>query len=945
MRITDFTVENLSSGCVTDSQAPRFSFKAESEVKGAYIQEAEITVNGWDYKGTDQILVPYDGKKLEPFKEYRARLRVTDNANEEATAEVAFRTGRLETPWQAKWITDSSYVFKDKKVSPVPMTFRKQAALGKKVKSAYMYATAIGLYVVDINGQQAGDIYLNPGFTSYKHTLQYQTYDVTRLLKENNDIVVSVAGGWAVGAFVFTRKNRITAPRQALLLEIRIAYEDGTEEVIGTDSSWDVSMDGPFRAACIYDGETYDATVDLNAIRWEKAGIEKLKIKPRIVAGFGDPIRAHEVFRPVKVTHAGGETIYDLGQNFAGVIRARIKNGKAGQTVTFRHAEVLDKDGTLFTEILRSAKATATYVCRDAKDCRDGVQTYSPRLTYMGFRYVGVSGIADEDLELEGLALYSDMKRTGTFKCSDPLINKLNENILWGAKSNLMDLPTDCPQRDERMGWTGDIALFAPTASFNFDTSRFFDKWLNDLRAEQLRTGGVRNTVPTQGYHFPATMPGMAVDFWGDAAVLVPWAEYQARGDRKLLEKSYESMRKYVKACKFWAGLFSFGRHRYIWKNINSLHFGDWVSPDAPKMSQWQGRHKYTATASLQHTSHILSQVAKILGKEKDAQYFAKMSERTADAYVSLFTDGNGKLKKDEFQTAYVLPLAFGMFPEEQREKAAANLAALAARDGYRIATGFPGTPFILSALTDNGQPEAAFSMLTCTECPSWLYEVKAGGTTIWERWDGLNPDGSVNVPNDGTVCMISFNHYASGAVGNFLYTRIAGLEMTQPGYKEFNIKPLVGGGITSASATHESPYGTISSSWKITDGFFRLDVKIPMGTTCTVTLPDGSVHYVDSGIYAFTCTMPGCEPAPEAPAPDADEAGAEAVPAEPEADAVEGVEEPDVEAAAAWNKAAEDKQGSSAPASETPAEPAAPAKDADEPQETPEETTEGEGE
>ncbi len=861
MRITDFTVENLSSGCVTDNKKPRFSFKAESEVKGAYIEEAEITVNGWDKKGKDQILVPYEGAPLEPFTEYTARLRVTDNAREEASAEVSFRTGRLDEPWKAQWITNGSYIFKEKKVSPIPMTFRKKVSLGKKVKSAHIYATAIGLYVVEINGKQAGDIYLCPGFTSYKHTLQYQTYDVTDLLSEDkdNDIVVSVSGGWAVGVFVFTRKNRITAPRQALLMELRVTYEDGTQEVIGTDESWDVTMDGPFRAACIYDGETYDATVDLDAVKWNKASREKLKFSPHIVAGFGDPIRAHEVMKPVRITHAGGETIYDFGQNFAGVIRARIK-GKAGQTVIFRHAEVLDTDGTLFTKILRTAKATATYVCKD------GEQVYSPRLTYMGFRYAGVTGIADEDIELEALALYSDMKPVGTFKCSDELINRLNSNIMWSSKSNLIDLPTDCPQRDERMGWTGDIAVFAPTAAFNFDTSRFFDKWLNDLRAEQHRSGGINSTVPAQGYGFPATMPPVAVDFWGDASVLVPWAEYQSRGDKGILEKSYESMKKYVKACKFWAGLFSFGKHRYIWKNFNFLHYGDWVSPDAPRMTQWQGRHKYTATASLQHTSSIMAQVAKILGKEKDVQYFSKIAERTADAYVSVFTDGNGKLKKEEFQTAYVLPLAFNMFPEGQKEKAVQNLADLAARNGYRIATGFPGTPFILNALADNGQEETAFRMLTCTECPSWLYEVKSGGTTIWERWDGLNPDGSVKLPNDGTDLMISFNHYASGAVGNFLYTHIAGIEMTQPGYREFNIKPLVGGGITSASATHESPYGRISSSWNITgDGTFKLGIKVPMGTTCTVTLPDGTERCVDSGSYAFTCTMPSAEDVQEA--------------------------------------------------------------------------------
>ncbi len=851
MRITDFTTENLSCGCVTDKAAPRFSFKAESDRQGACIAEAELCVNGWTAKPAGQIQIPYEGAALAPFTEYTATVKVTDNFGETDTAATVFRTGRMGTPWQAKWITDGTYSFTEKKASPVPMVFRRKVSLAKEIASAYIYSTALGVYVVDINGMQAGDEYFAPGFTSYKTTLQYQTYDVTGLLAPagENEIAVTVAGGWAVGSYVFTRVNRVTADRQALLLELRITYADGTEEVIGTDESWDVSEDGPFRMADIYDGETYDATVDMNAIKWTKAAAEDVKINPAIVAEFGSPVRAHEVLKPVAVTYAGGETIYDFGQNFAGVIRAKIK-GTAGQTVVFRHAEVLHADGTLFTEILRSAKETATYTCKD------GVQEYSPRLSYMGFRYVGVSGIDEKDLELEAVALYSDMKITGSFECSDSRINRLQQNIMWSSKSNLFDIPTDCPQRDERMGWTGDIAVFSPTASFNFDTSRFYDKWLNDLRAEQLRSGGIRNTVPTQGYGFPATMPAMAVDFWGDAVVLVPWAEYQARGDVKVLADNYEAMKKYVKACKFWAGLFSFGKKRYIWSNLSVLHFGDWVAPDVPKMSQWQGRHKYTATASLQHTSSTLAKIAKILGKEEDAKYYEDMAAKTADAYVSVFTDGNGKLKKEEFQTAYVLPLAFGMFPEGQREKAAQNLADLVAKGGYRIGTGFPGTPYILYALADNGKAEEAFSMLTCDDCPSWLYEVRAGGTTIWERWDGLNPDGSVKLPDDGTDLMISFNHYASGAVGNFLYTRVAGIEPTECGYKTFRIRPLMGGGITYAKASFNSPYGMISSSWTLDGTVFTLDIQVPMGTTCSVELPDGTAQTVQSGAYSFSCSV-----------------------------------------------------------------------------------------
>lgn len=510
---------------------------------------------------------------------------------------------------------------------------------------------------------------------------------------------------------------------------------------------------------------------------------------------------------------------------------------------------MLNADGSLATALLRSAKARAEYICKDGK------QSYSPEFTYMGFRYVGVKGADEENLKLSAVALYSDVKTCGSFSCSDERINKLQSNIVWGAKSNFVEIPTDCPQRDERMGWTGDIAVFAPTACFNFNISRFIGKWLKDVRSEQLKTGGIPNTVPVQGYGFPTTMPVMAVDFWGDACAMVPWAEYMARGDKRLLEKMYPVMKKYVKACKFWAG-FGFGKRRYIWHTPHLLHFGDWVAPDVNKMSEWQKRSKWTATASLCHTSQLTALVAEILGRADEAKYYNNLAAKVADAYVSVFTDGNGKLKK-EFQTAYVLPLAFDMFPEEVREKAAKNLAALVKSNDYCIATGFPGTPFILFALADNGCEDEAFKMLMNDKCPSWLYEVKAGGTTVWERWDALKEDGNLNSgEEDGTGGMISFNHYASGAVGDFLYKRVAGIIPEEGGYKKFTVKPLVGGGLTHARGETICPYGKIVSEWRIENGVFTLSVTVPVSAECTVVLPDGRTFATASGDYTYSCRL-----------------------------------------------------------------------------------------
>ena len=841
-------VENLTAGCVTDEKRPRFSFSIESDKQGAELAEATIRVGDWAYKTHSQILIPYGGKPLKPFTEYTVSVEAKLKDGETGRAQTTFRTGRMDTPWKAQWISDASYHFTEKKVSPIPMTFRKRIYTNKKAARATLYATAMGIYDVYINGKRVSDRYFAPGFTSYAHTLQYQTYDVTALLSGSDDISFIVAGGWAVGSFVFTRKNRISADRQALLAELRLEYADGSVETVGTDASWLVTEGGSYLEADFYDGETYDAAAKPDDWTWRNAAVEKLRVHPEIVAERGAPVIARAVMEPVSCVERGDELIYDFGQNFAGVICARIE-GKAGDEVVFRHAEVLNDDGSLATQLLRSAKATARCLCKD------GVQVYSPRFTYMGFRYVGVKGVRKENLELSAYVIWSDMDQHGTFSCSDKRINKLQSNIMWSAKSNFIDIPTDCPQRDERMGWTGDIAVFAPTACFNMDMSRFLEKWLRDVKDEQLKSGGIPNTVPVQGYGFPATMPVMAVDFWGDACILVPWAQYMASGDKALLEKMYPTMKKYVKACAFWAG-FGIGKRRYIWHTPAVLHFGDWIAPGVPKMSDWQKRSRWTATASLAHTSGLLSKIAGLLGKKEDEKKYAAYSAKVADAYVSVFTDGKGKLK-NEFQTAYVLPLAFDMFPASQRANAASNLERLVKLNNYCIATGFPGTPFILFALADNGKEETAFRMLTNEMSPSWLFEVKAGGTTIWERWDALKEDGSRNTgENDGTGGMVSFNHYASGAVGDFLYKRVAGIEPLEGGYKRFRIRPLVGGGITWAKASTRTPYGKVSSSWKVEKGQFKIEVSVPVSTYCTLVLPDGSERELASGKYEFGCKL-----------------------------------------------------------------------------------------
>lgn len=845
LNITRFTCENLEKGCVTDVKHPRFSFVIESDIKNTSMKNAELSVNGWSIYTTDRIAIPYRGAALQPFTVYQANLIVTDSNNEIAEKSMYFETGRLDIPWEAEWISDATYQFTEKAVSPKPMTFRKIINVSKPIASAKIYATAIGIYELMMNGRKVGNQFFAPGFTSYERFLQYQTYDVTEMLKAENVLTAVVGGGWAVGAFVFTRKNRVSGDRQALLLELSITYEDGTSEVIKTDESWEVSEEGNYQLSDIYDGETYDATIDLNEINWRKVAIENIRIHPEIQADYGAPVRARETLQPISFKKVANELIYDFGQNFAGVVSLKI-NGKKNQRIIVKHAEILNPDGTLNTVFLRTAKACATYICRD------GEQTYAPKMTYMGFRYISITGIEEMDIDVSAIALYSDMDILGEFTCSNEQINRLQQNILWSSKSNFMDIPTDCPQRDERMGWTGDIAVFSPTACYNFDMSRFLEKWLKDVRAEQLPTGGIPNTVPVQGYGFPATMPTMAIDFWGDACVMVPWAEYQARGDKRILEQCYTMMKKYVNACKFWAGLFSVGKKRYIWNTPSMLHFGDWVAPDVSQMSQWQKRSKWTATASLCNTSGMLAKIATILGKKEDAEEYQNLSEHVADAYKSVFTDGNGKLK-EEFQTAYVLPLYFHMFQGKERENAVKNLVALVQKSNYCIGTGFPGTPYILFALADNGYADVAYKMLLNQNCPSWLYEVRMGATTIWERWDGLDENGVCPIGDDGTDMMISYNHYASGAVGDFLYRRIAGIEMLEPGYRRFKVAPVLGGNLTHAKARTFTPYGWVGSEWNIQENTFTIQVEVPIDAICELNLPDGSSCELRHGFHSIT--------------------------------------------------------------------------------------------
>ena len=609
-----------------------------------------------------------------------------------------------------------------------------------------------------------------------------------------------------------------------------IEYDDGSRQVFSTDESWQVSTSGAYTVAGLYEGVCFDARKSISDIPWKNADKADWKYHPGIRPTYGVLAHRQEILKPVEMHPSKrGGTIYDFGQNCSAVICLDIKNAKAGQQILVRHAEIL-LDGELFTSNLRKAEATVHYICRD------GRQFFTPELTTMGFRYVRVQGIEPEDLTITAQVVSSLDAPTGGFACSNERLNQLQSNIQWGARSNFVDIPTDCPQRDERMGWTGDIAVFAEESPL---------------------------VVPCGQYPLPV----LATAGWGDCASLVPWAQYMKNGDTGLIERQYESVQKLLGAETFWSGFLHFGKKRHIWKW--PVQLGDWLSP-GEDLKQWMGKGPWIATAYYYHTADIASKMAERLNKPEDVSKYQALMKQIEDSFRSVFTDGDGKLFR-EFQSAYICPIHFGMLSEAERMKMGDHLDELVKQNDYKINTGFLGTPYLLFALSDTGHVETAYKVLLNEECPGWLYAVKTGATTIWERWDALLPDGTVNLTNDleseatatsadqdiedqNAQSMTSFNHYAYGAVGDWLYRRVAGLEALEPGWKRFRVKPVLGGGLTWAEAYTQTPLGTARVHWKFEADLFEATIEVPSGASCEVVLPNGERQILSEGQHHITC-------------------------------------------------------------------------------------------
>jgi len=834
-----------------DVRQPRLSWQLTADGRGvvqaAYhvrVAESEAGLAAspiWDTGRVDSdqsIHVVYEGPALASARRYYWQVRVWDGdgAVSDWSAPAFWEMGLLDaSDWQASWISPA---WDEDLTAPQPATMlRTTFAIEGEVQAARAYITSLGLYEVELNGQRVGDEVFTPGWTSYDTRLQYQTFDITDLLQSGDNAIGAIlADGWYRGYMTWSMRRNFYGEHLALLLQLQVTYTDGRVQIVGSDASWK-SATGPIRMADLYNGEHYDARLEETG--WSRAGYDdgdwtgvRLIDHPKdiLIAPAGPPVRRIEEITPLAILHTpAGETVFDMGQNMVGWVRLKVR-GATGTTVTLRHAEVLDKDGNFYTDNLRQAEQTVRYTLKG-----EGEEVYEPRFSFQGFRYVAVDGLPGEPTphNLTGIVIHSDMTPTGSFEASKPLINQLQHNIVWGQKGNFLDVPTDCPQRDERLGWTGDAQVFARTAAFNMDVAGFFTKWLGDLAADQKPNGSIPFVIPdvlTRG-----SDGGGGATGWADASIVIPWTLYLAYGDTRILETQYESMKAWVGYMQDRAG------DDLIW--VGDFHFGDWLAYSTDR-SDYPGAttdKDLIATAYFAYSTSLLQRIASVLGEEDDAARYAALLEDVKEAFRKEFITANGRMASNT-QTAYALALSFGLMPEGQEVQAARRLAQDVRAFGNHITTGFLGTPLLCQSLSDNGHLDVAYDLLNQETYPSWLYPVKMGATTIWERWDGIKPDSSFQ-----DAGMNSLNHYAYGAIGEWLYRVAAGLEADpeEPGYKHIRIQPQPGGGFTYARAALNTMYGLTASAWEIVDGRFRLDVTVPPNTHATVRLPHATLAQV----------------------------------------------------------------------------------------------------
>jgi alpha-L-rhamnosidase len=823
---------------------PRLSWRIESAPVGWRQRAAELEVRYPDgssrtatVEGAQQVLVAWPFPPLTSRDSATVRLRVSDSgAWSEWSPPSSIEVSLLDpSDWSARWITPRAGATIDDPAPIMGTSFEVDDGLA----SARLHVSALGILVAHLNGERVGADHFVPGWTTYDRLVRFRSYDVTGMLaRGTNDLAAMVGNGWYRGriASLPIHRGEFYGDRLALLAQLELRYADGRMVTVGTNPDW---TSGPSRVLAndFYDGQV----TDLRRPRWplRPGAVERSTAAVgRLDLATAPPVRELEVLEPVGIVDRGEMTLVDFGRNLVGWVRLLVR-GAEGAVVTVRHAEVLE-DGELSMRPLRSAQATDRYHLAGHGD-----ELLEPELTYHGFRYIEVSGIlADAILEVRAVVLGSALTRTAWFECSDPGLNQLHCNVVNSMVGNFLDIPTDCPQRDERLGWTGDIQVFAPTASTLFDVSRFLSEWLDSLALDQLPDGTVPTVVPRV---FPEEV---TIAGWGDAAVVVPWVLYQRYGDVGVLRNQYASMSAWVQRVLSLAG------EDLLWSGGEQL--GDWLDPLAPpdRPSAAQADPDVVATASFFHSTDLLAKSAEVLGLAEDARRYGELAERIRLAFCDSYLTNDGRVRSD-CQTVYALALSWEIIGDPAlRARAGQRLAELVEAQRFTVATGFLGTPVVLHALTLSGRPDDAYRMLTSHDFPSWLYAVDLGATTIWERWDSLRSDGSVN-PGE----MTSFNHYAFGAVANWMHRIIGGISSLSPGAREVRIAPLPGAGITSGGIRYDSPYGTLQTKWTLRAGRFALELDVPVGVTASVCLPDGSeLAGVEHGHYNYLVNDPGTD-------------------------------------------------------------------------------------
>jgi alpha-L-rhamnosidase len=800
---------------------------------------------------SESVLVPWPLRPLVSRERRRIRVRATsaDGRTTQWSDELCVEAALLD---DADWV--ASFVGPSEACVPLVDSacsyLRREFVISKPVDTARLYMTALGVYEPHLNGAVVGDEVLPPGWTSYHKRLRVQTYDVAECLQQGANTVGAVLGdGWFRGrlAFRFRGEEIGEGPKNiygdalGILAQLEITYRDGTTQRVVSDEAWRWSY-GPVVASGLYDGERYEARLELDG--WDLPGYDDSPwrdVRPvsypltTLVFPPDPPIRRIEELPVISVSPSpSGKVIVDFGQNLVGRLRIRVR-GSGGETVTLRHAEVLYQ-GELATEPLRTARATDTYTASGR-----GVEVWEPLFTFHGFRYAEVDGWPtgiDRD-DIVAVVIHTDLQRTGYFECSDPLLNQLHENAVWSMRGNFVGVPTDCPQRDERLGWTGDLQVFAPAACVLYNVNGALVSWLADLAADQEPSGRVPWIAPNINAALSNKDPCRAVAGWSDAAVIVPWVLYQYYGDVDVLRTQYDSMRSWVHYLVSRTG------ESHLW--IGDFQFADHLAP-GPRTDP-----DLIATAYFARSTSLLAAAAHVLGRADDHERYARLVDQIKSAFQRTFITPAG-LPTSDTQTACCLALEFDLLPDaEARRRTAQRLVELVEQADFRIQTGFLGTPLICDALSNAGYEDVAYRLLLQRKCPSWLYPITAGATTIWERWDSLRPDGTLNDSR-----MTSFNHYALGAVVSWMHRTVGGLAPLSPGFRRALIRPRPRGGLTSARIEHQTPYGRADVSWEIHNRELVVHAAVPANTSALVDLPGGKKPFeVQSGSYRWTVPSP----------------------------------------------------------------------------------------